>query len=306
MQRKILNPYLIAILQAILVTILWSSSWILIKIGLRNNQLPALTFAGLRYVLAFVFLAPFVFFNARQRCILRGLKRNEWMQLGGAGIIIYAITQGLQFLSLNYLPAAMVSLLLNLTPVLVALLGIFLLHEVPTPMQWGGVVVTALGILVYFSPDQLPALQTTGLVFAILCTLFNTAAAIMGRAINHQSRLSALIITFVSMGIGSSLLLFSGLLFQGIGALTWTDWLIIFWLALVNTAFAFTLWNSTLRVLSAVESSVLNSLMLPMIAILAVIFLNETLDARQIGGLVLSCLGILLVQIKRLNLDRSS
>ena len=40
------------------------------------------------------------------------------------------------------------------------------------------------------------------------------------------------------------------------------------WLALVNSAFAFTLWNRTLRTLSATESSVINNTMLIQIAIL--------------------------------------
>ncbi|MCE1253755.1 MAG: DMT family transporter [Anaerolineae bacterium] len=306
MQRKFFSPHLIAILQSIFVTVLWSSSWVLIKIGLRGDQLPALTFAGLRYVLAFICLIPFVFFSRKQRAELRGLTRREWVNLALSGVVIYSLTQGLQFLSLAYLPAAMVSLLLNLTPVLVALLGIFFLRELPTPLQWVGVVITALGILIYFSPADLPAIQWTGFIFAVLCTLFNTASSIMGRAMNHHSRLSPLMITFVSMGAGSILLLLSGIIFQGVGALTWSDWLIIIWLAVVNTAFAFTLWNNTLRVLSAVESSILNSLMLPMIAVLAVVFLNENLDARQIGGLALSCVGILLVQVKNSKFGRGA
>jgi drug/metabolite transporter (DMT)-like permease len=39
-----------AILQALLVTFLWSTSFVLIKIGLQD--IPALSFAGLRYSLA--------------------------------------------------------------------------------------------------------------------------------------------------------------------------------------------------------------------------------------------------------------
>jgi len=45
-----------AVLQALFVTFLWSTSWVLIKIGLE--QIPALTFAGLRYSLAFLCLVP--------------------------------------------------------------------------------------------------------------------------------------------------------------------------------------------------------------------------------------------------------
>jgi drug/metabolite transporter (DMT)-like permease len=69
-------------------------------------------------------------------------------------------------------------------------------------------------------------------------------------------------------------------------------------LAVVNTAFAFTLWNHTLRTLSAVESSVINSLMMPQIAILAFVFLEETLSAKEIWGLILVGIGVLIVQVK--------
>ena len=74
-------------------------------------------------------------------------------------------------------------------------------------------------------------------------------------------------------------------------------WAIVVWLAAMNTAFAFTLWNLTLRRLSAMESSVINNTMLIQIALLAWIFLGESLGARQIVGLVLASLGTLVVQL---------
>ena len=42
-------------LQALFVTFLWSTSWVLIKFGLQD--IPAISFAGLRYALAFLLLA---------------------------------------------------------------------------------------------------------------------------------------------------------------------------------------------------------------------------------------------------------
>ncbi len=75
--------------------------------------------------------------------------------------------------------------------------------------------------------------------------------------------------------------------------------MIIAWLAIVNTAFAFTLWNKSLQTLTAVESSIINSTMLPQIAILAWLFLGENLNLRQILGLGLVTLGIVIVQVWR-------
>ena len=48
-----------AVLQALFVTLIWSASWVLIKVGLAH--IPAITFAGLRYSLAAVGLLPFLF-----------------------------------------------------------------------------------------------------------------------------------------------------------------------------------------------------------------------------------------------------
>ena len=53
-----LSPHVRAILQALFVTFLWSTSWVLIKLGL--DAIPALTFAGTRYFLAFLVLLPLV------------------------------------------------------------------------------------------------------------------------------------------------------------------------------------------------------------------------------------------------------
>src|SRR3712207_6285326 len=94
--------HLAAVLQALLVTFLWSTSWVLIKFGL--DDLPALTFAGLRYTLAFLCLLPFLVHPAR-RADIRSLSHADWTRLGALGLLFYAVTQGAQFVGLAYLPA---------------------------------------------------------------------------------------------------------------------------------------------------------------------------------------------------------
>ena len=81
-----------AILQAVFVTVLWASSWVLIKIGLQDN-LPALTFAGLRYGLAFVCLIPLVFLNQNNRKAFSSLSAGIWGRLALLGVIFYTLTK---------------------------------------------------------------------------------------------------------------------------------------------------------------------------------------------------------------------
>jgi drug/metabolite transporter (DMT)-like permease len=289
-------PHLRAVLQALFVTFLWSTSWVLIKIGLED--IPPLTFAGLRYVLAFFCLLPLLL-RSSSRTALRGLSSRRWLELVLLGLLFYAVTQGTSYVSLAYLPAMSVSLLWNLTTVTVALLGIYILAEPLGALQWGGVLLNLLGIVVFFYPPLFPGAQWVGLVAALIGVLANAASSILGRGVNRRGDLQPLVVTAVSMGVGAAALLTTGLSVQGLPPLQGQHWLIIGWLAIVNTAFAFTLWNHTLRTLTAVESSIINSTMLGQIAILAWLFLGESLTWQKVVGMLLAGVGTLMVQIRR-------
>lgn len=291
-----MNPHLRAVLQALLVTFLWSTSWVLIKIGLGG--IPALTFAGLRYTLAFLCLLPFSATRDRLDALQR-LTRREWLQLIALGLLFYAVTQGAQFVGLVYLPAVTVNLLLNFTTIAVALLGVALLAERPTLWQWGGMVVSLVGVLAFFYPVAFGPDQVVGLIVVGFGVLANAVSSILGRRVNRDTRVDPLAVTAVSMGIGSVTMLAAGAAIQGLPRLSLASWLIVGWLAVVNTAFAFTLWNHTLRTLSAMESSIINSTMLAQIAILAWLFLDEPLTPQKGIGMALVGAGVIIVQLRR-------
>ena len=77
--------------------------------------------------------------------------------------------------------------------------------------------------------------------------------------------------------------------------------MIIAWLAVVNTALAFTLWNLSLRHLDAGESAVINNTMMLQIALLGWIFLDEAPTALQWLGLVVVSAGIAISQLRGRN-----
>jgi len=283
-----------AILIALLVTVLWSTSWVLIKIGLRD--IPALSFAGIRYAIAFLTLLPFLFRRGRLKA-LRGLPAVGWVRLAVLGIVFYTMTQGAQFVSLSMIPAMTVSLLLSFSAALVAVLGALFLGESPTPAQWAGIVVYLAGVAVYFLPFSLPSGSGPGILVALLCVASNVGSSLLGRAVNRDPALDPLTVTTVSMGIGGVLLLAMGAGLQGIPHLSLQAWGILLWLAVVNSALAYTLWNLSLKDLTATESSMINNTMLFQIAILAWLFLDEGLTWKSIAGILVAAAGTALVQL---------
>ncbi len=119
-----------------------------------------------------------------------------------------------------------------------------------------------------------------------LGVLSNAGSAILGRNINRDGKLS--VVTVISMGTGSLLLMAAGIISEPFPAISATNFLYIAWLAIINTALAFTLWNKSLRILTAVESSIINGTMLIQIALLSYIFLDETISFREICGMIIA------------------
>jgi drug/metabolite transporter (DMT)-like permease len=290
-----------AVLQSLFVVFLWGTSWVFVKVGLHD--LPPLTFAGLRYFLAFVALLVVSLLN-NTRSKFFELDKAEWLRILLLGILLYAGTQGAVFVALAYLPAVTVNLLWSFSNVLITMLGAIFLTERPRVLQWAGVLLAVIGAIIFFYPVAIPQNQIIGFNVAVFGVLMNAASSILGRAINRTAKYSPLIITVISMGVGSVVLLAVGFLLEEPPLVDLQSGLIIVWLALVNTAFAFTLWNHTMRTLTAMESSIINSTMLIWVTIFAMTFLHETITIKQLVGLVGTGLGTVIVQLRITNLQK--
>ncbi|NPD88771.1 MAG: EamA family transporter [Asgard group archaeon] len=304
--RRIINTRPFTIFQAFFVTILWSSSWPIIKFGLK--ELPPLLFAGLRYIIASVILITIVLLSSKYRKEVKKISRSWWLKLVIYGLIFYTVTQGTQYIGLELLPAIDVSLLLSFTPMLVMILAIFLVKEIPNRKQIFFVFTALAGALLYFIPVlalDLSSIALIGLAVVVIGVIANALSTIMGRAINQKQELSPIVITAISMLFGSIILLIVGLVYEGIPVISLVSLGYILWLSIINTSFAFTLWNHAMQRLKAVEVSIINNTMLFQITILAVIFLSEKPTQIQWIGLVIVAISGLLLPITKSKKEKS-
>jgi drug/metabolite transporter (DMT)-like permease len=294
------RQHALAVLQALLVTFLWSTSWVLIKIGLDDLEIAPISFAGMRYALAALVLLPFGIRAMRARSGHVPLDRRLLARVAVYGLLFVAVAQGAQFAALALLPATAVSLVLSSIPAVVALMALAGSHERATLGQAAGIGLLTAGAVLYFGPFRVEAGAAAGFAAAITCLLAAAISSHLGRGLARDAigRLGGPIgLTSTSMAIGAAALLTVGLALEGWPRLDPAGWLIVAWLAVVNTAFAFTLWNHTLRTLTAVESSVVNNTMTIQIAMLAIVFLNERLGPMQLLGLLLAATGAAVVQV---------
>ena len=294
------RQHLLAVLQALLVTFLWSTSWILVKIGLDDLGLKPISFAGLRYALAALILLPFGIQAMRAAHRASPVSGRLLARVALYGLLFVALAQGAQFAALAVLPATAVSLILSSIPAWVAIMGFAGRAERATIGQAGGIGLLTAGALLYFGPFELAPGAAIGLLAAAVCVAAAATSSHLGRGLARDATVSlggSIGLTASSMAVGAAVLLAVGVALEGWPRLDLAGWLIVAWLAVVNTAFAFTLWNHTLRTLTAVESSVVNNTMTIQIAVLAIVFLGERLGPLQLIGLVLAAAGAAVVQL---------
>ncbi|HYE84720.1 MAG TPA: DMT family transporter [Vicinamibacterales bacterium] len=98
--------------------LLWSGGWLFIKVGL--SDLPPLTFAALRLMLAFVVLAAIV--AARREWA--ELNRRDLPIIAVSGVLLLGVNYALTFWGAQYLPSALTSVLQATSPAFGFLIGI--------------------------------------------------------------------------------------------------------------------------------------------------------------------------------------
>src|SRR5437016_536088 len=128
---------------------IWGSTWLFIKIGLVD--LPPITFAGIRFVIAFAILVGL----AQLRHARWPRRRAEWILIAISGALQFGLNYGLVFWGEQYIPSGLAAVLQSTFPVFGFVIAHFYLaQERMTLVKMLGVLLGVFGVAVIFS-DQL-------------------------------------------------------------------------------------------------------------------------------------------------------
>jgi drug/metabolite transporter (DMT)-like permease len=285
-----MNRRRLALTEALLVTIIWSSTFVIVKIGLES--LGPFTIAGLRYLIGSLVLAPFLLFRRSSRA---PVSKELWLKLILIGISAYTIGNGALFWGLKFIPATTGSFLMSMIPLLVLFGGAILLKEIPTRWQIMGVILSLFGSGLFFSSGLMPG-EPQGVVILAIGLLGIMAFSLLGRGIARDKQLDTLRLTTLPLIIGGGVSLLLAFAVEGLPLITWTGFLIVSWLAIINTAGGYLLYNHALQELTALEMNMVMNLSPIFTALLGWILLGETLSLIQIIGMLVVIGGVILVQ----------
>jgi drug/metabolite transporter (DMT)-like permease len=219
---------------------IWGSTWLFIKVGLED--LPPLTFAGIRFLIACVILLVII----RIRGIELPRSSSDLKLLAWTGFLSFSLNYGLIFWGEQYISSGLAAVLQATIPAFGLVIAHFYLPG--ERMTWAklfGVALGVLGVTIVFS-NQLTIAGSrafAGCVAVVLSSLFVAYSNVLVKARGKQ--LNAAILAAVQMFFGLIPLLAIGIPLEGNPfKYHWTSMSVIamFYLALVGSVLAFVLY----------------------------------------------------------------
>ncbi len=282
----------------LLLCAIWGSTWLFIKLGLRD--LPPISFAGIRFVIASLILLAIV--AIRRRPIPRA--PGDWTLIAATGVLSFAINYGLLFWGEQYISSGLAALLQTTIPAFGLLIAhLHLPEERLTLVNVSGVVLGIAGVGVIFSNQlsvegPLALWGSAAIVAGAFCAAYSNVL-IKARG----GHLDPALMAAGQMIFGLVPLLIVGILTEGNPLLfNWTPLAIVslLYLVLVGSVIAFMLYYWLVRNMD-VTKTMLIALVTPLIAvILGLIVLDERLSWRTVLGGACIMLGIGIIVLRRI------
>ncbi len=278
---------------------IWGSTWLFIKLGLAD--LPPITFAGVRFVIACAILFPLVWL----RRLPLPKTRADWILLAGTGVLSFSLNYGLVFWAEQYITSGLAALLQAMLPAF----GLILAHiHVPTErMTWvkiAGVLLGVCGVGVVFS-NQLAISGRQALAGCVAMVLSAFFAAYSNVLVKTRGKnLNPAVLAAYQMFFGLIPLLLYGITLEGNPfRFRWTAIavLCLLYLAVIGSVVAFLLYYWLIQHMD-VTKTMLISLVTPVVAvILGMLVLDEQLSWRTLvgGAMIIAGIGFIVVRKPR-------
>src|SRR5882724_9624126 len=277
---------------------IWGSTWLFIKLGLAD--LPPLTFAGIRFLLASLILTILI--------LARGVRwprsRSDWTLIAIVGFLQFSLNYGLVFWGEQHISSGLAAVLQSTFPAFgLVIAHFYLTHERLTMVKVVGVLLGVLGVAVIFS-DQLSiagSMALLGSMALVLSAFFGSYSNVLVKA--YGGKIDPQVFAACQMIFGFVPLLAIGIPTEGNPLhFHWTMMAVVclLYLTVVGSVVAFALYYWLVRNMD-VTNTMLIALVTPVVAvILGLIVLHERLNWRLLAGAACIILGIgMIVLLKR-------
>jgi drug/metabolite transporter (DMT)-like permease len=281
----------------LILSCIWGSTWLFIKLGLQD--LPPISFAGIRFVIASIVLVVVV--TVRRLPMPR--KASDWGMIAITGFLSFTVNYGTLFWGEQYVSSGLAAVLQATIP----LFGLVIAHQLlpaerMTAAKVFGVLLGLAGVAVIFS-NQMNAEGSLALWGSAAIVLGAFSVSLSNVIIKARGgQFDPALLAAGQMIFGLIPLLVIGFIKEGSPLnFRWTKLAVIslFYLALVGSSLAFILFYWLVRHM-AVTNTMLISLVTPVVAVLLGMgTIGERVTLRMIVGGACILTGIATILLRR-------
>ena len=284
----------------VIVCVIWSTTWIFIKIGL--DDLPPIAFAAARFLLAVAIL--FVIIIVQKIPLPKTAK--EWRLIALTGVLQFSVNYSMVFWSEQHITSGLAAVLQAMITVFGLILAwLFLPNERITKLKVFAVVIGIVGVAVIFY-DQLKVqsfMAFLGCVGIVVGSYAAAQASILVKAKGGSFHPAALV--FGQMICGLPLIIIYSLAVEGNPFSfhwTWKAVICILYLTILGTIVAFWLYYWLLSRIESTQAMMI-SLVTPLIAVvIGAVTIGEKMPPQTgLGGLmIIGSIGLIVFR-RRIN-----
>lgn len=213
--------------------------------------------------------------------------RADWVRLVVIGLLWFGFYNVALNAGERLVDAGTAALLIQVSPVLVAVMAALFLGERFTRWLAAGLALAFSGVaLISLGAEGDAAFDPVGVLLVLAAALAYAVSAILQKPL--MARLPAVQVTWLSCTIGTlACLPWAGTLWREVGAASTSEVAWVVYLGIFPTAIAFTTFAYALTHMSASSLSVTTYLVPPITIIMSLLFLGETpATLAYVGGLV--------------------
>ena len=232
--------------------------------------------------------------------VSRGLPRpsgRDWLGLVVIGVLWFGVYNVALNQGEHHVDAGTSAMLIQISPVLIAVLATIFLGERFTPWLAIGLVLAFAGVVLISVSQPGGHNDVAGVLLCLLAALVYSVALVVQKPL--VSRLSALHVTWLACTVGAvACLPFGGQLATSVGDASASDIWWVVYLGLFPTAIAFTTYAFALQRMTASSLGITTYLVPPLTIVMGWAFLGETPPAMAYVGGALALVGVAVARRK--------
>jgi Predicted permease, DMT superfamily len=247
---------------------------------------------ALRFLIASLFLWGYIFINRKR--INYKVEKEQMIIMLIIGALVYFLTTIFYFNAIKFIPVSLHVMIFYSYPFMVNIFSFLVLKEKISKNQSIAMIIAFAGLLLTVSINS-SGLSIIGITLSLLAAVFNGSYILLLGTIKINRIDSVVTAAYTNLFSSISFFIYCGTKGEIYVDMPLSGWIAIVFIAIVSTAIAIISLSKGIRMIGASKASIISTFEPLEGVILSFIFLGESMNIRQMIGIVLILLAIIMI-----------